>query len=172
MEFVLGIMVVISFFAFFIKLSATFVIGNYIHYATFMAARAYMSSANSQSDQQSNAEKVLRKMVNDRWKSMIKPDAESSGGVPGGFVGSGPYAVENPVAHFWNQGVTYGFTSKLSIYPWSKDGQSIELKLKSESWMPREQSVAECIQTKSKVVESISQAGINNAMVEWDENGC
>ena len=42
MEFVLGLMIVISFFFFFMKMSATFVVGNFIHYATFMSARAYI----------------------------------------------------------------------------------------------------------------------------------
>lgn len=172
MEFVLGLMIVISFFFFFIKMSATFVVGNFIHYATFMSARAYMSSANTQGDQQANAEAVLQKMVGGRWKALIKPNAEASGSVPGGFVGAGNYATESPALDNWNQGATFSYSSKLSIYPWSKEGQGIELKLTSESWMPREQSVNECNQTKAKVTAAIAQSGVIGSLVEWDDNGC
>lgn len=171
MEFVLGLMIVISFFFFFMKMSATFVVGNYIHYATFMSARAYASSAKSLGDQQTNAETVLQKMVGGRWKALIKPDANASGSIPGGYVGPGSYSQETPAEDFWNQGTSFSFTSKLSIYPWSKEGQGIDLKLTSESWMPREQSVSECNQSKGKVVAGISSAGVTNVMVEWD-NGC
>ena len=171
MEFVLSLMIVISFFFFFIKMSATFVIGNFVHYATFMSARAYMSSAATQGEQQSRAEEVLRKMVGGRWKAIVKPDTNSAGNVPGGFVGSGPIAQESMAQDFWNQGATFSYTSKLSVYPWSKEGQGVDLKLTSESWMPREQSVDECVQTKAKVTSELSNAGINGALVEWD-NGC
>lgn len=169
MEFVLGLLIVISFFFFFMKMSATFVVGNFIHYATFMSARAYMSSS---TDQQGNAEKVLKQMVGGRWKGLIKPDSGASGSVPGGFVGAGPIAQDNLSLDFWNQGVTFAYTSKLSIYPWSKEGQGIDLKLTSESWMPREESVSECNQTKTKVLSAISQGGVSGVVVEWDDNGC
>jgi hypothetical protein len=169
MEFVLGLMIVISFFFFFIKMSATFAVGNFIHYATFMSARAYMSSAKTPGDQQSNAETVLQKMVGGRWKALIKPDAAAAGSVPGGFVGPGPYAQDSLALDYWNQGVTYSYTSKLSIYPWSKEGQGIDLKLVSESWMPREQSESETLATKAVVEARIASAiGVGGLQVEWD----
>ena len=171
MEFVLSLMIVISFFFFFIKMSATFVIGNFIHYATIMSARTYMSSAANQGEQQSRAEEVLRKMVGGRWKAIVKPDTNSAGSVPGGFVGVGQIAQESLSQDYWNQGTTFSYTSKLSVYPWSKEGQGVDLKLTSESWMPREQSVDECVQTKGRITSDLSSAGINSAMVEWD-NGC
>ena len=144
------------------KGNRTFVVGNFIHYATFMSARAYMSSAKTEDDQKSNAETVLKKMVGGRWKSLIKPDASVSGSMLGGFVGAGSYAQENPALDYWNQGASYSYTSKLSIYPWSKEGQGIDLKLTSESWMPREQSEDETLITKGKVESQIA------AQVEWD----
>ncbi len=45
MEFVLSLMVTLSFFFFFLKLSLMFAVGNYFHYATFMGARTYSSAA-------------------------------------------------------------------------------------------------------------------------------
>jgi len=168
MEFVLGLMIVISFFFFFLKMSATFVVGNFIHYATFMSARAYMSSAKTQGDQQTNAEKVLQQMVGGRWKALIKPDSAAAGSVPGGFIGAGSYAQDDPSLDNWNQGATFAYTSKLSIYPWSKEGQGIDLKLTSESWMPREQSEGETKDTMSKITAQLAQAGVSNVQVEWD----
>ena len=166
-EFVLGLMIVISFFFFFMKMSATFVVGNFIHYATFMSARAYMSS---QDDQQGSAEDVLRKMVQGRWKALVKPDSAASGSVPGGYVGQG--SLYSPSLDNWNQGTTFAYNANLSIYPWSKNGQGITLKLTSESWMPREQNKDECATTKGKTQGAVSSAGIQNPSVEWDINGC
>jgi len=168
-EFVLGLMIMISFFFFFIKIAATFVIGNFIHYATFMSARTYMASAISKDLQKKNAEAVLKKMVQNRWKKIIKADSSTSGSVPGGYVGDGEIFVDDPV-NFWNQGASYSFTAKFSMYPWNKNGTSVDLKLVSESWMPREQSDNEaCGETRGKV-KSIISAASPKAEVVWD--GC
>ena len=167
MEFVLGLMIVISFFFFFLKMSATFVVGNFIHYATFMSARTYMSSRATEGEQKDKAGEVLTKMVGGRWKALIKPDSGAAGSVPGGFVGQG--TSFDPALDNWNQGTTFAYTSKLSIYPWSKEGQGIDLKLSSESWMPREQSEGETKDILGKVTGAVSGAGVVlTGVVEWD----
>jgi len=175
MEFILGLMIMISFFFFFMKMSGVFVIGNFIHYATFMSARAYMSSNTNQGAQLSNGEDVLRKMVANRWKNMIKPDTNAGGSVPGGFVGSGPSAQDSLDTDFWNQGTTFSFNANLSMYPWNKDGQGVILKLSSESWMPREESEDECqnASMKGRILQSLSGAlpAIQAGDLELD-NGC
>jgi hypothetical protein len=168
-EFVLGLMIMISFFFFFIKIAATFVIGNYIHYATFMSARTYMASAKSKDIQKENAETVLRKMVLNRWKTIIKADSGTSGSVPGGYVGDGDIYLDDPV-NFWNQGASYSFTAKFSMYPWNKNGSSVDLKLVSESWMPREQSDVEVCGDSKGRIEQIVSGSTPNAKVVWD--GC
>jgi len=158
-EFILGMMITMSFFVFYLKLSAVFAVANYIHYATFMAARAYSSSAPAPDEQQLKGEDVLKKMVKDRFKAVIK---ESSNGI---YVGEGPYFQENPKLNYWNQGATYSFNAKVSLYPWSNKKQSIVMDLTSESWMPRNVTIQECEALKKAI-----QPG-PGAKVEWD-NGC
>ncbi len=170
-EFVLGLMIMISFFFFFIKMAAVFVIGNYIHYATFMSARTYMASASKLETQKDNAEQVLRKMIAGRWKNIIKPDSNaSSGAIPGGFVGKGQIMEDSP-AESWNEGATYSFIAKMTMHPWNAQGELLELKLTSESWMPREQSEEECAATKQKIQTQIKSLVPNSKVMEW-QNGC
>ena len=158
-EFILGMMITMSFFVFYLKLSAVFAVGNYIHYATFMAARAYSSSAPAPDEQQLRGEDVLKSMVKGRFKSVIK---ESANGI---FVGEGPYSQEDSMRNFWNHGATYSFTAKVSLYPWSNKNQSIVMDLTSESWMPRSVTLQECEALKRSIQP------IPGAKVEWD-NGC
>jgi hypothetical protein len=167
MEFVLGLLVVITFFFFYVKMSAVFAIGNYYHYATFMAARAYYSSANSQDAQVQNAETVLQQMIAGRWKALIKPVAGNSA-TKGANIGPGPLKLEDAHANNWNDGVTFSYKSSLTIYPWSNQGQSVNLNLTSESWLGREESVDECMADKTKIQGNV---GVTNVKVEWD-NGC
>lgn len=167
-EFVLGLMIVISFFFFYVKMAAIFAVGNYIHYATFMAARAYSSGATSPDEQTANAEAVLQKMLVGRYKALLKPSSDSTGSIPGATVGGGQWFQEDAALDFWNQGVTYSYETKIALYPWSKGNQAITMKLTSESWMRKEDSEAECNAKKARI-----QGGVRlpNIAVEWD-NGC
>ena len=163
-EFVLGLMIVISFFFFYVKMAAVFAVGNYIHYATFMAARALSSGADTPDQQVQNAEAVLQKMLAGRWKPLLKPkDGTSS--VPGANVGPGPLYQENAAEDNWNQGVTYTYETKISLYPWSKGNQAITLDLTSESWMRREENESECLAKKDKIRTGMRLPGVQ---VEWD----
>ena len=164
-EFILGLMMVISFFFFYVKLAAVFAVGNYIHYATFMAARAYQSSAADQTD---NADKVMVSMIGGRWKHLIKATGGNST-VKGATIGPGTFYGDNPFLCSWNQGVTFHFQSSVSLYPWDKAAPPIKLDLTSESWAGREQNTAECNATKGKV-----QGNLNGAVAYWDNGpgGC
>jgi hypothetical protein len=170
-EFILGLMIVISFFFFYLKMSAVFAVGNYVHYATFMSARAYASSAQNPDAQRENASAVLTAMLGNRFKTLIKGKEGDGSSITGATIGPGPYYAEEPALDNWNQGVMFHFTSKLSLYPWSRDGQSVMLDLTSESWMPREDSTDECLGKKQKITGMLSGSGVNNVGVEWD-NGC
>lgn len=167
-EFILGLMIVISFFFFFVRMSAIFAAGNYVHYATFMSARAYASSAATADVQLQNASSELGAMLSGRFKTLIKPKDGDGSSIPGATIGNGPYFS---AADSWNQGVTFHYTAKLSMYPWSRDGQSIPLDLTSESWMPKEDSVTECEAKKPLIVQQLSTSGVTNVILEWD-NGC
>ena len=167
-EFLLGLMVMISFFFFYIRMCAVFAIGNYIHYATFMAARTLASSTVSADAQESNAQAIIDKMLTGHFKSFITP-------VGGAKIGPGEIFQNDPMQDSWNQGVSYEFKAKLAIYPWSGQNQSIQLDLTSNSWMPREEAVQDCYTKKATVTKFINQAGVPNVTVEWDNgdaNGC
>jgi hypothetical protein len=169
-EFVLGLMIMISVFFFYVKMGAVFAIGNFIHYATFMSARALSSSANTPDQQIENAEKVLRSLVGGRWKSFIKPKGGSST-IPGAVVGPGPYFQESPAEDQWNQGVIFNYEANFSVYPWTQGEDSLKLELTSESWMRREEAASEC-NNKRGQIQSSTQATVRSAvLVEWD-NGC
>ncbi len=169
--------VLISFFMFFVKLSCTMVVANYVHYATFMAARAYQSSEINPDQQLQNAEAVLKETLGNRFKSIIRPDpgakglAEQSTGVPGGNVGSGPILLqEDALRYQWNQGVTYAFKALLGFFPFVSargENQTITISLVSESWAGRETTVEECLNRKK-------QMGAVAPLLEWDngDQGC
>ena len=160
-EFVLGLLIVLSFFFFFVRMSAVFAVGNYIHYATFMAARAYSSSSGSEEDQRARAQAYLDATISGKFKSLIRPK-----GTP--LIGPGSFYQELGGAAYWNQGVSYPFTAKLSLFPWSRDGQSILINLVSESWMPRNEPEDDCLTVRGKIEKNLA---VPNAKVWWD-NGC
>jgi hypothetical protein len=163
-EFILGLMIVISFFFFYLKMCAVFAVGN-------MAARAYASSTTNKEAQIENGSAVLKAMLGGRFKTLIKGKEGDGSSITGGTVGPGPYYAEDPAKDNWNQGVMFHYTAKLALYPWSRDGQSILLDLTSESWMPREDTVEECMGKKDKILGILSGVGVTAATVEWD-NGC
>lgn len=173
-EFALGLMVIISFFFFFVKLAAVFAIANYIQYATFMSARAYQSSSLTEEDQIFRAGEVLRKTVGNRWKNLARGKGGDGSviGVTGATVGIGPYFEENPFRNFWNQGVTYSFQSALTFYPFSGQGKKLNLNLTSETWLGREESIEECRQKKQNIKSNLQ--GINPTQIYWDgpNGGC
>jgi Flp pilus assembly protein TadG len=161
-EFVLGLMIVISFLFFYVKVSAVFAVGNYIHYATFMAARAFSSSAPTLQDQEDRAREVMSKTVLGKFKSLIAPKEGD-----GLSIGAGQYYTEDPLRQAWNTGVQFAFTSKVGLYPWSRKGQELKLDLVSESWMPRNVTEDE-VERQRRKLEGGSVIKIPNLHVEWD----
>jgi hypothetical protein len=161
MEFVLGLMVVFSFFFFFIRMSALFAIANYIHYATFMAARAYSSGSDIGDRRTERAQEVLDATVTGKFKSLLTVKDQP-------LIGGGPLYEADSIKDYWNQGVAYPFKAKLSLHPFTPKGQAIEMDLVSESWMPPNPTQAEC---KRELQRMQNITGVTNVVVEWD-NGC
>ncbi len=149
-EFLLSLIIIISFFFFYVKLSAVFAIGNYIHYVTFMSARAYLSSAPSQENQRENAESVLSTLIVGKWRTLIKAKGGDST-VTGAHIGGGSFFQNDPTQGAWNQGTTFRFVTSVGLYPWNKVANPVQLDLTSESWLGREQSTQECETTKTKI---------------------
>ncbi len=89
-EFALVLFLLMAFLLFYVQLALMMGYGNYAHYATFMAARAYLSAGPNKGDQTSRAHNVIVRMVKkgqgqegvDRFPSIAKADRR--GGSQGG----------------------------------------------------------------------------------------
>lgn len=158
-EFVLVMMFLMGFLLFFVQLALIMAWGNYVHYATFMAARAYLSSGPSEDDQRERAKDVILRTVRkvatsqDRFPSIAKG---FSSGSDGGDAVKGMEIVRlgdevGDTNLSWRQGVRYTFKGKLFALPGSggRGAKPNELVLTSESWLGREPSEAECSQVMS-----------------------
>lgn len=136
-----------------------FAFGNYVHYATFMSARAFLAAGQNSADQRTRARDVIVKMLKksvgqsgtDKFPSIA---VGVGGGDPGGFEIKSPREDE-PLS--WMAGVRYTFQGRLFMLPLSgsKKNQNTgpvspgqksanTLLLKSESWLGREPTEDEC----------------------------
>jgi hypothetical protein len=169
-EFALTLMLLMGFVFFFMQISLVFGIGNYVHYATFMSARALLSAGSSSDDQSNRARSVIISTLKagptlenrDRF-----PIVTATGGsvLPGMDIGDSHYQAGNRDLS-WLQGVRYTFRSRLFLLPLSgKPGAAAtpasanSIQLSSESWLGREPSDQDC-QT---------QLGLTNGIYD---NGC
>ncbi len=159
-EFALTLILLMAFTLFFLQLSLVFAVGNYVHYATFMAARAYLSSGSSDTDQVTRAENVIRAMLKksagnstDRFPSIaIGTGGDTVGGINGLLVGPGAQWAPPTRDSSWMQGVRYTFRSRLFMIPLggtpSTNGSSSSsvnsVTLTSESWLGHEPSYQDC----------------------------
>lgn len=183
-EFALTLLFIVGFSFFFIQLSLVLAWANYIHYATFMSARAYLSSGFSPQDQEERARRVIVRMLK---QGQIRQNIDRLPNVARGIGGDGPSGFfVKPPSQFnsktrnfsWLEGVRYAFKSKLFLIPFAGSsggkggGGGIEKKsvneisLTSESWLGREPSFDECMAFLSNKVKS---AGVSKVVID---NGC
>ena len=154
-EFALTLILLLDYVLFFFQLSMVFSFGKYVHYATFMSARAFFAAGPTEEDQKSRSKDVIVYMLKksagqagvDKFPSIAKG---VGGGDPGGFQ-AGPASQYSPTdLHFsWMQGVRYTFKSKLFLLPLAgaggKASNSVNsVTLTSESWLGREPTDSEC----------------------------
>jgi hypothetical protein len=166
-EFVLTMVLLLSFLLFYFQLSMIFAFGNFVHYATFMSARAYLSSGPSQGDQRSRARDVivllLKKSAGQAGVDKFPHIAKGVGaGDPGGFTSDRPsqYNKGDPTLS-WMEGVRYTFRGKLFLIPLGGMGKGAQddsgtgpvnsITLTSESWLGREPAYDECVGDMGKV---------------------
>lgn len=153
-EFALAIMMLMGFVLFFVQLTLVFGLGNYIHYATFMAARAQLAAGPNSDDQRERARAVIVRSLKksegqsgvDRFPFIAK--AEGGGDPNGAQIGPAPEFNDGDTALSWLQGVRYRFRSRLFILPLGgKRGSDTvkSVKLTSESWLGREPTTDECV---------------------------
>lgn len=154
-EFVLALVMVMSFVLFYIQTALGLAWANYVQYATFMSARAYYSSGQNEADQGARAKKVAIQMLKkgssgnkDRFGSIGKGDGGSDADVKGLSIGAGDQFKAGDPDYSWMEGVRYRFKGRLFMLPFPGNsagaGPDNTLMLQSESWLGREPTVDEC----------------------------
>jgi hypothetical protein len=154
-EFALTMILFFSFMLFFLQICLVFSFGSYVHYATFMSARAYLSSGPDQSDQMRRAKSVMGAMLKqsatqtrtDKFPMIAKGDG-GDGDFPGLNLGQGELYRVGDRAYSWMEGVRYTFKSRLFLIPFGRPDASSSrgnsISLTSESWLGREPTSSEC----------------------------
>jgi hypothetical protein len=163
-EFALSIFLVFGLLFFFIQLALMLSWGNFVQYATFMSARAYLSGGVNRGDQEERAQDVLRRMVkrgnlstDDRFPAIARGYQGDDAIVKGASIGAGPGFSETAYALSWMQGVRYTFRSRLFVLPVGKasDVASGQVTLTSESWLGREPTYQECKSVMDRLMGQI-----------------
>lgn len=155
LEFVLASLLGLTLFFFFIKIALVFGYSTYVQYASFMAARAYLSAGRDPGDQQERAREVILKTLKlngspnaDRFQFIARP-VNNGGDILGATIGGGKLAQsqgESDVNSSWQLGVRYDIEFRMFF---GGLAPSKEMKLSSESWLGRETTYDECNQFMS-----------------------
>jgi Flp pilus assembly protein TadG len=151
-EFVIISLTFFTFFFILVKSALNLAQGHYVHYATFMAARAYMAGNTDQAAQKSAADRTLAAYLGEegtRYGIHPDTDADGNGAVASSNVGTGDvFNAGNPATR-WQEGVTFAFKQRMYVLPLisavSSRGNAGQVKLTSESWLGREVSSKECM---------------------------
>lgn len=141
----------LGFVIFTFQLGLNFAYGNYVHYATFMSARAYLSGGIDEQDQESRAKEVIVRMLKrsagqtgvERFPSIARA---GEGGDPPGFELRNVPNGDRDLS--WERGVRYTFQSRLFPLTLGGSGRGPAsanvLTLTSESWLGREPTFSAC----------------------------
>lgn len=151
-EFILSMILLMSLVLFYFQLSMIFAFGSFVHYATFMSARAYLAAGPDPSDQKARAKAVIVKMLKkssgqagvDKFPSIAKGFGS---GDPTGFqVDRPPQFQKTNIDFSWLEGVRYTFRGRLFLLPLGRSltASQNRLELTSESWLGREPTAQEC----------------------------
>lgn len=131
-EFLVVIFIVITMIFLFVQVAWGIAFGHYVHYTTFIAARAYLSAGQTKTDQRDAAETILQKMLKqgggkDLFAFIAKArgadtrDAQGPEPITGAMVGTHPTASgkEKSRAYSWAEGVQYNYALNLFLLPLS-----------------------------------------------------
>lgn len=167
LEFALVMLLVLSFSMFFIQLCLSLAWGNFVHYATFMAARAFVAGGGDETGQTERAklviQRTLKKGGKDRFPNVAKGVGGGAAGLEGVEIGKGP-GYEPTRGSSWPEGVRYTFRSRLFSIPPALPGKKMDegdnsVTFTSESYLLREPTYDECVRNV------IAQGG-------FVDNGC
>ena len=139
-EFLVVISVIFTMAFIFVQLAWGIAYGHYVHYATYMAARAYLSEGATRTKQTDSAAAVLQSMLKKGGGEDILPflakaregderDAKGPEPVKGSMVGTHAEANgrERNRPYSWAEGVQYNYSLNLFLLPISsfvaKDGE-------------------------------------------------
>ena len=173
-EFALTLILIMAFILFFVQFSLVMAWGNYVHYATFMSARAYLSAGPTDEDQEQRAEAVAIRMLKrsgetgrDRYPVIGEGVSENDTGasqVTGLFVKEpDDYYDRKSKNSSWMEGVRYTFRSKVFMMPLAGSSRSPSgtgatkkdatnsVTLTSESWLGKDPSAESCRAYMQKV---------------------
>ncbi len=173
MEFALTLMLLMGFIMFFIQLALMLGFSNYVQYATFMSARAYLSAGETREDQEERATEVAVRMLKrgagnagtDRLPFLARGEG-GDGDVTGLTIEAPEPYVLGERATGWLQGVRYTFRSRIFLIPLAGLNKRLNqamnsVSLTSESWLGRDPAGSNCK----------AQLGSNGERSLYD-NGC
>jgi hypothetical protein len=200
-EFIIVFGLIATLIFLFVQMSWGIAWGHYAHYSTFMASRAYLSSAGTKADQYSAAGAVLAHTLKAGGKDIfpfLSPsraggDRDATGPEPvkGAMVGTHPEAIgkEHSRLYSWAEGVQYNFNLRMFLLPISafvaKGGQGQQITpgggkavswkgvipFTSDSFLGRETTAAECVDEMHRLSTT---TGVNRGDQEdfIEDNGC
>ncbi|MEW6058284.1 MAG: hypothetical protein AB1540_16910 [Bdellovibrionota bacterium] len=178
---------ILTLFAFFtvafmyVQVSLGLGVANYIQYATFMSARSLLSGHRTVRDQKTAAQSVieatLKRQNSDRFASIARAvgEGDAAGAEISTALDAGSRARlrdQSSRRTAWEQGVSYKFNIRLymmPLLPGAKRGAANLVQLESESWLGRDPTEEECIQTLS---DRKSRSGVNTDGPFYFDNGC
>ena len=159
-EFILTFGIVCVVMILFVKIAFNFTKGYMIHYANFMASRAYMVQDNNSSNPQSTDGDARNIAINNVYKKIFDKVPTSR------IVTLTPSSVENKVF----VGIKTTIDEEFSLSPMVGGGEKI--KLVSESFLGREPVVSECAIGTCEAIREVSGESCENDFVTLWDNGC
>ncbi len=177
-EFILALFAFFTVAFMYVQVSVSFGVQNYLQYATFLSARAYLAGYDQKDQQKKSAQSYMKDFLlsenGNAFNSFAKAVETGNSDVPGVKIGDGPKMAtlgsENARLQNWMQGVTYTFKSRLYMMPILKSktaGMGNNITLESQSWLGREPTKEDC---EAYFVHRQSQFSIKGAIIV--DNGC
>lgn len=161
-EFLISFIFVLGFLFIFLRLSIVYTNGYIVHYATFLASRAYMIADNGdkEPDSSDNLAFTKAKDVFSRFNFSV-------------LLGKDIQLKENRIGSNTMNELLVGVWADLPEYfmvPGVIGGRK-DLILKSESFLGREPTRGECLERVCKVMSELTGGGCS-FLATLDDNGC
>lgn len=161
-EFIVSFIMVIGFVFMYIKVALNFTNGYVVHYANFMASRALLVQE-SNSNQPEGSDTKSAQVAKEVW------DSYNIEGVLGGISVTREDMLPGAGDNNLFVGTTVSYEDRFSIF--SMIGSTEKLEFKSESFLGKEPTIAECVERICEAFRTLGASGCNaNTMVM--DNGC